>query len=365
MLVIRKKTKHTEQQKSYFCPISLNFPDKQGIMPITILAIESSCDDTAAAVVQDGIVLSNIVASQDVHSQYGGVVPEVASRAHQANIVPVVDVALKTAGIAKNDIKAVAFTRGPGLLGSLVVGASFAKSFALSRGLPLIDVNHMQAHVLAHFAETPKPEFPFLCLTVSGGHTQIIRVHDVLEMEIIGETLDDAAGEAFDKAGKMLGLGYPAGPQIDHFARLGQVRFPFPEPAVPGLNFSFSGLKTAILYFLRDQMAQNPQFIAENMTDICASIQHTIVTILLKKLRKAARQTGIRHVALAGGVSANSGLRQALEAWGRQEGWNIYIPRFEYCTDNAAMIGIAGYYKYLKGDFCGQDAAPYARGFDD
>lgn len=331
-------------------------------MHTNILAIESSCDDTAAAVIQDGRVLSNCVANQEVHRLYGGVVPEVASRAHQANIIPVVDLALKKAGVEKKDISAVAFTRGPGLMGSLVVGTSFAKAFALALGLPLIEVNHMQAHVLAHFAEDPKPEFPFLCLTVSGGHTQIIRVRDFHDMEVIGETLDDAAGEAFDKAGKMLGLGYPAGPLIDRYAREGQPRFEFPEPAVPGLGFSFSGLKTAILYFLRDQVAQNPHFIEENRADICASIQNSIVTILLKKLRKAARQTGIREIAVAGGVSANSGLRQALEDLGRKEGWRTYIPRFEFCTDNAAMIGVAGYYKYLRGDFCGQDAAPFVRG---
>lgn len=332
-------------------------------MHVTILAIESSCDDTSAAVIHDGRVLSNCVATQDVHRQYGGVVPEVASRAHQANIIPVVDLALKKAGVNKKDITAVAFTRGPGLMGSLLVGTSFAKAFALSYDLPLIEVNHMQAHVMAHFAEEPKPPFPFLCLTVSGGHTQIIRVRDFLDMEILGETLDDAAGEAFDKAGKMLGLGYPAGPLIDQRAQNGIARFPFPEPSVPGLNFSFSGLKTAILYFLRDQTAQNPDFIAENLDDICASIQLSIVTILLKKLRKAARQTGIREIAVAGGVSANSELRKALEALGQKEGWNTFIPRFEYCTDNAAMIGITAYYKYLRGEFCGQDAAPYARGF--
>lgn len=331
-------------------------------MHINILAIESSCDDTAAAVIQDGRVLSNCVANQEAHRLYGGVVPEVASRAHQANIIPVVDLALKNAGIPKTALSAVAFTRGPGLMGSLVVGTSFAKAFALALDLPLIEVNHMQAHVLAHFAEEPKPAFPFLCLTVSGGHTQILLVRDFHDMEVIGETLDDAAGEAFDKAGKMLGLGYPAGPLIDRHAREGQARFAFPEPAVPGLNFSFSGLKTAIMYFLRDQMAQNPQFIEENLADICASIQASIVTILLKKLRKAARQTGIREIAIAGGVSANSGLRQALETMGAKEGWRTYIPRFEFCTDNAAMIGVAGYYKILRGAFCGQDAAPFVRG---
>lgn len=334
-------------------------------MPITILAIESSCDDTAAAVVRDGLVLSNRVASQDVHRDYGGVIPEVASRAHQANIIPVVDQALKAAGIGKEEISAVAFTRGPGLMGSLLVGTSFAKAFALSFDLPLLEVNHMQAHVLAHFAEDPKPDFPFLCMTVSGGHTQIIRVDNYLSMTVLGETLDDAAGEAFDKSGKMLGLGYPAGPEIDRLAQQGEVRFDFPEPATPGLNFSFSGLKTAIMYFLRDQTARDPQFIEKNLPDICASIQHSIITILLKKLRKATRQTGIQTVAVAGGVSANSGLRTALQRMGEAEGWKTFVPRFEYCTDNAAMIGITAYYKYLAGDFCGQDAAPYARGFAD
>lgn len=340
-----------------------NFAVIRHSAPITILAIESSCDDTSAAVVRDGQVLSNCVANQEAHRQYGGVVPEVASRAHLANIVPVVDLALFQAGIDKKSITAVAFTRGPGLMGSLVVGTSFAKAFALSHGLPLIEVNHMQAHVLAHFTESPRPEFPFLCLTVSGGHTQIVRVVDYSDMEVIGETLDDAAGEAFDKAGKMMGLGYPAGPEIDRLARSGNPRFEFPEPAVPGLNFSFSGLKTSILYFLRDQTALKPGFVDENLADICASVQQSIVRILLKKLRKAAKQTGIWQIALAGGVSANSGLRTALGVLGEKEGWQTYIPAFDYCTDNAAMIGIAGYYKYLRGEFCGQDAAPYARGF--
>lgn len=326
-----------------------------------LLAIESSCDDTSAAIVANGVVLSNCVANQEAHRQYGGVVPEVASRAHQANIIPVVDLAIKKAGIKKSDIQAVAFTRGPGLLGSLLVGTSFAKAFALSFNLPLIEVNHMQAHVLAHFAEDPKPKFPFLCLTVSGGHTQIVLVRDYLDMEILGQTQDDAAGEAFDKSGKLLGLGYPAGPLIDRHAREGVARFPFPEPSMPGLSFSFSGLKTSILYFLKKETAANPNFVSENLADICASIQETIVTILLKKLRKAARETGIKEIAIAGGVSANSGLRTGLEAWGVKEGWNTYIPAFQYCTDNAGMIGVTGYYKYLAGEFCAQDAAPYAR----
>ncbi|MBK6931133.1 MAG: tRNA (adenosine(37)-N6)-threonylcarbamoyltransferase complex transferase subunit TsaD [Saprospirales bacterium] len=332
-------------------------------MYITILAIESSCDDTSAAVIRDGNVLSNCIANQEAHRQYGGVVPEVASRAHQANIIPVVDLALRTAGVAKREISAVAFTRGPGLMGSLLVGTSFAKAFALSFGLPLIEVNHMQAHVLAHFAEEPKPAFPFLCLTVSGGHTQIVRVENYQDMQVIGETLDDAAGEAFDKTGKMLGLGYPAGPLVDRLARQGQPRFVFPEPNIEGLNFSFSGFKTAVLYFLRDQTAQDPKFIEDNLADICASVQHTIVSFLIKKLLKAARQTGIREIAIAGGVSANSGLREALVALGQKQNWKTYIPQMQFCTDNAAMIGITGYYKYLSGQFCGQDAAPYVRGF--
>ena len=330
-------------------------------MSVIILAIESSCDDTSAAIIRDGAVLSNCIANQEAHRQYGGVVPEVASRAHQANIIPVVDLALKKAGIAKEAVNAVAFTRGPGLMGSLLVGTSFAKAFALSRNLPLVEVNHMQAHVLAHFAEDPKPKFPFLCLTVSGGHTQIVLVRDFLDMEIIGETIDDAAGEAFDKTGKLLGLGYPAGPAIDKLAREGQPVFPFPEPAMPGFNFSFSGLKTAILYFLKKKVAEDPHFIENNLTDICASVQTSIVTILLKKLRKAARQTGINEIAIAGGVSANSGLRNALEEMGKKEGWATYIPAFQFCTDNAGMIGVTGYYKYLAGEFCAQDAAPFAR----
>ncbi len=330
---------------------------------VTILAIESSCDDTSAAVIRDGRVLSNCTANQEAHCLYGGVVPELASRAHQANIVPVVDWALRKAGIHKTALTAVAFTRGPGLLGSLLVGSAFAKGFALALGVPLLEVNHLQAHVLAHFIEEPKPAFPFLCLTVSGGHTQIVLVRDFGDMEILGRTLDDAAGEAFDKAGKLLGLGYPSGPAIDRLARQGQARFSFPEARVPGLDFSFSGLKTALLYFLREQLAVDPQFIEKNRADICASLQHTIVSMLLKTLERAARQTGVRQVALAGGVSANSELRRRFEALGRQESWKTYVPALEYCTDNAAMIGIAAYYKYLRGDFCGHDAEPYARGF--
>ena len=330
-------------------------------MSIIILGIESSCDDTAAAVLKDGKILSNIVASQEVHRQYGGVVPEVASRAHQENIVPVVDLAIKNAGIRKEEISAIAFTKGPGLIGSLIVGTAFSKAMALSLGIPLVDVHHMQAHVLAHFAEEPKPQFPFLCLTVSGGHTQIVQVKNYLDMEVLGESIDDAAGEAFDKTGKLLGLDYPAGPLIDKFAQQGKPVFDFPEPQVPGLNFSFSGLKTSILYFLRDNMKGNPDFIKENLTNICASVQDRIVTILLKKLSNAARQTGIKEIAIAGGVSANSGLRNGLEKMGNSEGWNTYIPKFEFCTDNAAMIAVTGYFKFLNGDFAGQDVTPVAR----
>lgn len=330
-------------------------------MPLTILAIESSCDDTSAAIVRDGAVLSNKTANQEIHQLYGGVVPEAASRAHLVNILPVVEAAINAAGISKTAIDAVAFTRGPGLIGSLIVGVSFAKGFALSQNLPLIEVNHMMAHVLAHFAEDPKPSFPFLCLTVSGGHTQILIVRDYLDMEVIGQTIDDAAGEAFDKTGKMLGLDYPAGPIIDKLAREGQARFDFPEPRIPGLDFSFSGLKTSILYFLKKKVTENPNFITENLQDICASVQARIVSILINKLSKAAQETGIREVALAGGVSANSALRSALEQQGLKKGWNTYIPKFEYCTDNAAMIGITGYYKYLQGEFVGQEVSPVAR----
>jgi N6-L-threonylcarbamoyladenine synthase len=330
-------------------------------MSLTILAIESSCDDTSAAIVRDGQVLSNKTANQEIHQIYGGVVPEAASRAHQINILPVVETAIRAAGIDKTEIDAVAFTRGPGLIGSLIVGVSFAKGFALSRNLPLIEVNHMMAHVLAHFAEDPKPQFPFLCLTVSGGHTQILIVRDYLDMELIGQTIDDAAGEAFDKTGKMLGLDYPAGPIIDKLAKEGTPRFTFPEPKIPGLNFSFSGLKTSILYFLKKQVAENPAFVQENLADICASVQARIVSILMNKLRLAAEETGIKEVALAGGVSANSGLRQALVEEGQQKGWNTHIPKIEYCTDNAAMIGITGYYKFLQGKFVGHEVSPLAR----
>ncbi|MCB9278738.1 MAG: tRNA (adenosine(37)-N6)-threonylcarbamoyltransferase complex transferase subunit TsaD [Lewinellaceae bacterium] len=330
-------------------------------MQTTILGIESSCDDTSAAILRDGAVLSNLVAGQEAHKLYGGVVPEVASRAHQVHIVPVVDAALKKAGVGLEELSAVAFTRGPGLAGSLIVGVSFAKALALSLDIPLVEVNHMQAHVLAHFAEPPYPAFPFLCLTVSGGHTQIVRVKDPLNMEVLGHTLDDAAGEAFDKTGKLLGLDYPAGPLIDKLARQGTPRFPFPRPQIPGLDFSFSGLKTAILYFLRQALEKDPEFIRNNLADICASVQQIIVNTLMDKLEKAAAETGIREIAVAGGVSANSGLRSAVESAGKRLGWNTYIPKLEYCTDNAGMIAVAGYYKYLKGEFSGQDVGPLVR----
>jgi len=327
-----------------------------------ILGIESSCDETSASVCVDGTILSNVIANQTIHEAYGGVVPELASRVHQQNIVPAVQQALVNAKVDKNDIGAVAFTRGPGLLGSLLVGVSFAKAFALGKGIPLIEVNHMQAHVLAHFIDDPKPAFPFLCLTVSGGHTQIVLVKDYFDMEVVGQTNDDAAGEALDKTSKILGLPYPGGPLIDKNARLGNPdAYQFPEPQIPGLDFSFSGLKTAILYFVRDNVAKNANFVQENMNDICASVEKRVVTILLNKLKKAALQYGIKDIALAGGVSANTGLRNGLKKLGEEMGWNTFIPKFEYCTDNAAMIAIAGYYKFLKGDFVGQDIGPLAQ----
>jgi N6-L-threonylcarbamoyladenine synthase len=327
-----------------------------------ILAIESSCDDTSAAICADGVILSNVIASQAIHQAYGGVVPELASRVHQQNIVPAVQEALLRAKVSKNDVTAVAFTRGPGLLGSLLVGVSFAKAFALAKNLPLIEVNHMQAHVLAHFIGDRKPSFPFLCLTVSGGHTQIVLVKDYFDMQVIGQTTDDAAGEAMDKTSKILGLPYPGGPLIDKNARLGNPdAYKFPEPQIPGFDFSFSGLKTSILYFIQNNVKQNPNFIEENMNDICASVEKRISTILINKLKKAAAEYGIKDIALAGGVSANTGLREGLLAMGAELGWNCFIPKLEYCTDNAAMIAIAGYHKYLKGEFVGQDVAPLAR----
>ncbi len=327
-----------------------------------ILGIESSCDETSASICIDGEIRSNIIASQAIHAKYGGVVPELASRAHQQNIIPTVDQAIQQAKITKNDIDAVAFTRGPGLLGSLLVGTSFAKAFALARQVPLIEVNHMQAHILAHFIDDPRPDFPFLCLTVSGGHTQIVLVRDYFDMELIGETLDDAAGEAFDKTAKILNLPYPGGPLIDRYAKEGNpIAFALPEPQISDFNFSFSGLKTAILYLIQAKVRENPDFIEENLQDICASVQDRIVSILLNKLKKAAKHTGIKDIAIAGGVSANSGLRQALLAIGEDYNWRVFIPKFEYCTDNAAMIAIAGYQKYLVQDFVGQDITPLAR----
>lgn len=328
---------------------------------IYILAIESSCDDTGAAVICDGVVISNKMACQTVHSEYGGVIPELASRQHLLHIIPVIDSALKAANIDKGELSAIAFTRGPGLLGSLIVGVSMAKSLALALDFPMIEVHHMHAHILAHFADEPKPEFPFLCLTVSGGHTQIVRVDDYTEMTVLGTTLDDAAGEAFDKAGKMLGLEYPAGPIIDKLAREGKPIFDFPEPQVGELNFSFSGLKTSILYFLQKEMAANPNFIKDNLADLCASIQSSIVKILMKKLTRASTITGIKNIGIAGGVSANSGLRSALESEGKAKKWKTFIPAFEYCTDNAGMIGIAAYYKYLNQDFTDQHVTPAPR----
>ncbi len=336
-------------------------------MAVTILGIESSCDDTSVAVVRDGYVLSNLIANQDIHMSYGGVVPELASRAHQANIVPVTHQALESAGIKAGDVNAVAFTMGPGLLGSLLVGTSFAKGFALARDIPLIGVNHLQAHVMAHFIlekdrESRIPSFPFLCLLVSGGHTRIIVMKSHLEMEVIGNTIDDAAGEAFDKCGKVMGLPYPAGPLIDKLAAQGDKNaFSFARPHVRGLDFSFSGLKTSFLYFLRDKLAEDPGFIEANKTDLCASLQNVIVTILVSKLARASELTGISEIGIAGGVSANSGLRDAMKNEAAGRGWNLFIPEFRYTTDNAAMIGITGYYKYLRGEFTGHDAIPLAR----
>lgn len=331
-------------------------------MSIHILAIESSCDETSAAVITDGKVLSNFIAGQKVHEQYGGVVPELASRAHQQNIVPVVEMALREAGVRREELSAIAFTQSPGLIGSLLVGCCFAKTMALALDIPLIAVHHMQAHVLANFIQNPVPSFPFLCLTVSGGHTQIVRVDDFLKMKVLGETLDDAAGEAFDKTAKILGLPYPGGPLIDKYAKQGNPeRFTFPEPQIPGLDFSFSGLKTAILYFVRDHTRGNPSFVKDNMADICASVQKRIITILMHKLARAAGETGIRDVCIAGGVSANSGLRAALADYAEKYGWRHFIPEFQYCTDNAGMIAITAYHKYLAGDFADLSVSPLAR----
>lgn len=332
---------------------------------IYILAIESSCDDTAAAVLCNDKMLSNVVAGQKIHEQYGGVVPELASRAHQQNIVPVIDAAIRQSGISKSQLSAIAFTQGPGLMGSLLVGSSFAKSFAMALDIPLISVNHMQAHILAHFIDEPdfdKPQFPFLALTISGGHTQIVKVTDYFSMEIIGETTDDAVGEAFDKSAKILGLPYPGGPLVDKYAKLGDPKkYQFTKPRVAGLDFSFSGLKTAILYFVQKQVAISAEFINENLNDICASIQHTIVEILMDKIELAVKQTGITRIAIGGGVSANSGIRETLKATESKYGWKTYIPKFEYTTDNAAMIGIVGYHKYLRQQFDNLEVISKAR----
>ena len=336
-------------------------------MSKVILGIESSCDDTSAAIIKDGYLLSNIIANQEVHKAYGGVVPELASRAHQQNIVPVIDQAIKRAGIQKEEITGIAFTRGPGLLGSLLVGSSFAKGFALVNKIPLIEVNHLQAHVLAHFIkekdkDNKHPKFPFLCLLVSGGHSQIIKVNDYFDMEIIGQTIDDAAGEAFDKCAKTIGLPYPGGPLIDKYAKKGNPKaYTFTRPKVKGFDYSFSGLKTAFLYFIRDQIKEDPEFIKENRDDLCASIQYTIIDILLIKLKLAIKETGINEIAVAGGVSANSGLRNTLYKLGEEQKLNVYFPAFNFTTDNAAMIAITGYHKYLKGEFVGQDVTPLAR----
>ncbi len=336
-------------------------------MSIYILGIESSCDDTSAAVLKDTQMLSSVIANQDVHQKFGGVVPELASRAHQQNIIPVVEVALQQAKITKNQLSAVAFTRGPGLLGSLLVGTSFAKAFAMGLGIPIIEVNHLKAHILSHFVEDETqqdhPEFPFLCLTVSGGHTQIVKVNSASDMVIMGKTIDDAAGEAFDKAAKIMGLPYPGGPEIDKLAKTGNpMAFSFPEPRIGELDYSFSGLKTSFLYFLRDRLKEDDDFIEKHKADLAASIQRTIISILMKKLRMAVKQTGLNQVAIAGGVSANSGLRNAMKQEAAQNGWKVFLPPFKYTTDNAAMIAVAGYFKYLEKDFAPQSITPYARG---
>lgn len=332
-----------------------------------ILGIESSCDDTSAAILKDGVVLSNIIASQKVHEAYGGVVPELASRAHQQNIIPVVSEAIRKAGIGIQDIHAIAYTRGPGLLGSLLVGTSFAKGFAIANRIPMIEVNHLQAHILANFIKEPgvesrQPSFPFLTLLVSGGNSQLIVVHDYLDMEMIGQTIDDAAGEAFDKCAKVMGLPYPGGPVIDRLAKTGNPdHFVFNKPQIPGLDYSFSGLKTSFLYFIRDELKKNPDFIAENLNDLCASLQKTVVDILLTKLKKAARQTGIRQIAIGGGVSANSALQNAVHKEAEKSGWEVFIPRLGFSLDNAGMVAVTGYYKFLAGQFVGLDAIPFAR----
>jgi len=335
--------------------------------PIHILGIESSCDDTSAAVLRDGVLLSNVTASQAVHEAYGGVVPELASRAHQQNIVPVVDQALRKAGIEKEQLSAIAFTRGPGLMGSLLVGVNFAKGMARALGIPLVDVNHLQGHVMAHFikesdGDDTQPPLPFLCLLVSGGNSQIVLVRAYNNMEVLGQTIDDAAGEAIDKCSKVMGLGYPGGPIIDRLARQGNPKaYHFAEPQIPGYDYSFSGLKTSFLYSLRDWLKDDPDFVEHHKEDLAASLEWTIVDILMKKLRKAVKDTGIKHVAVAGGVSANTGLRNAFHDHARRYGWTIYIPKFSYTTDNAAMIGITGYYKYLDGEFCPIDAPAFSK----
>ena len=334
---------------------------------VIILGIESSCDDTSAAVLRGRVMLSNVIASQAVHQKYGGVIPELASRAHQQNIIPVVDTALKEAGITADELDAIAFTRGPGLLGSLLVGVSFAKGLSLAKNVPMVEVNHLQGHILSHFIalpdqERPTPKFPFLCLLVSGGHSQIVRVDSPISMEIIGTTIDDAAGEAFDKCAKVMGLPYPGGPVIDRLAAEGDAeKFRFAKPSIEGFNYSFSGLKTSFLYFLRDNIAENPNFIEENKADLCASLQKTIVDILLNKLVKASKETGIKEIAIAGGVSANSGLRKGIEEMGRRRKWNTYLPPIKFTTDNAAMIAVSGYYNYLQGNTAPLDIAPVAR----
>ena len=332
-----------------------------------ILGIESSCDDTSAAVIADGWLMSNVIASQDVHKAYGGVVPELASRAHELNIVPVVSEAISRAGIKSSDLTAIAFTRGPGLLGSLLVGTSFAKALGLSLNIPIVEVNHLQGHILADFVKQKdkpvvQPSFPYLCLLVSGGNSQIVKVNSPLDFEILGQTIDDAVGEAFDKCSKMMGLGYPGGPVIDKLAKLGNSeRFKFAKPHVPGLDYSFSGIKTSLLYFVRDEMAKDPEFLEKNKEDICASFQKTLIDILLDKLIKAAKQTGIKEITIGGGVSANSGIRDRITAEGKKRGWNTYLPEFKFTTDNAAMIAIAGYYHYLAGERSSMDVAPVSR----
>lgn len=336
-------------------------------MSVVILGIESSCDDTSAAILKDGVVLSNIIASQKVHEAYGGVVPELASRAHQQNIIPVVDQAIKKAGVSMDEINAIAFTRGPGLLGSLLVGTSFAKGFAIARNIPMIEVNHLQAHILANFIKEPgvearHPKFPFLTLLVSGGNSQLIVVKDYLDMEMIGQTIDDAAGEAYDKCAKVMGLGYPGGPVIDRLAQEGDPnRFTFNKPSIPGLDYSFSGLKTSFLYFIRDELKNDPDFIEHNLKDLCASLQKTIIDILMSKLKKAAKQTGIKQIAIGGGVSANSSLQKAVHAEAARSGWEVFIPRLGFSLDNAGMVAVTGYYKYLAGQFIGLEAPADAR----